>query len=498
MELLTEFKEHLKEIENLNHANAILYWDMQTVMPKNGIEAHIDSMTQLSNQSFKLWTSKATDEFLTKLAEPTNMSQLDDISKVMVKKLKEDFDRDKNIPPELVKRRTIVTSKSENEWKTAKYANDFETMIPYFEEIISIAKETASYTNPGEDPYDALLDHFEKGMDKEKIAKIFSQLRDGTVPLIEEIAKRAKFDDTRFNGEFQKIDQQKFANYLMNVIGYDLDSGVLGETEHPFSSGNAPFDVRITTHYHKEDIRPSAFSILHEGGHAIYEQHINKDLVGTTLNSGTSMGIHESQSRFYENIIGRNKNFWNIHYSKLQECFSQYQNISVDDFYKGINSVFPSLIRIEADELTYNMHVIIRFELEKALFDGTLAVKDLPTAWRDKMKAYLGVEPANNKEGVLQDVHWPAGLFGYFPSYTLGNIYGGQFLERLEKELGSIDDILVNNEISKITQWLTKNIHQYGKTKTPAEIIKDTCGATVDAAPIIKYYTTKYSQLYNL
>ncbi|OON93291.1 MAG: hypothetical protein ATN31_06630 [Candidatus Epulonipiscioides saccharophilum] len=500
MKLLKDFKAHLQQMNNFQHAASVLYWDMQTIMPKNGAQAHIEALTQLSDHSFKLWASEKTDNFLTKLSESSNFEQLDDISKIMVTKLKEDFDRDKNIPPELVSRRTTRTNQSEQAWKTAKNADDFETMVPYFQEIIDISKEIVSYTDPGKDPYDALLNNYEKGMDAESIATIFEQLRKGTVPIIEAIStKKAPFDESKVLAKFPKLEQQKFADYLMNVIGYDLDSGVLGETEHPFTAGDAPNDVRITTHYHEKDIRPAIFSVLHEGGHAIYEQHIDKRLIGTGLNTGTSMGIHESQSRFYENIIGRNKNFWANHYDKLKECFPYYNNnISLDDFYQSINTVNPSLIRIEADELTYNMHIIVRFELEKALFDGSLAVKDLPEVWREKMKAYLGVEPKSNKDGVLQDVHWPAGLFGYFPSYTLGNIYSGQFLEQFEKEICSMDTILANNEINKVTEWLAKNIHQYGKMKTPVEIIQDTCGGSVDPKAIIKYYTNKYTKIYNL
>ena len=210
------------------------------------------------------------------------------------------------------------------------------------------------------------------------------------------------------------------------------------------------------------------------------------------------MGIHESQSRFYENIIGRNKNFWAQHYGKVQEVFPSYQGIDLDAFYKGMNKVEPSLVRVEADELTYNLHVIVRFELERALFDGSLAVRDLPAAWHDKMKAYLGVAPQTHSEGVLQDIHWPSGMFGYFPSYALGNIYSGQFLMQLEKEMGSIDDLLKEGRIGDITKWLGTHIHQHGAMKTPMEIIQDTCGTGLCAAPMLKYYTDKYSKIYQL
>ena len=323
--------------------------------------------------------------------------------------------------------------------------------------------------------------------------------KEGAIYLIEAISKKDKVNQHIFNGHYPIHLQEKLSNYFLDVINFDFKSGCLSESEHPFTTGiNSPYDVRITTNYDINDIRISLFSVLHEGGHALYEQNINPKLVGTRLNTGTSMGIHESQSRFFENIIGRNISFWKKHYNKVCEILPSYSNISLDKFYKGINSVEPSLIRIDADELTYNLHVIIRFELEKALFSGNLEVKDLSTAWNDKMKEYLGIIPKDDTTGVLQDCHWYSGLFGYFPSYSLGNIYSGQFLSQIEKELGPIDYLIENDRLGDINNWLKVNIHQYGLMKSPTEIIKDSCNSSIDTKPIIKYYTNKYSNIYNL
>ena len=498
MQKLQEFKAYLKKIQSLQHAATLLHWDMECSMPKNGVEAHIASLTLLSSEAFKLSVASEMEEYIEALSKPEVFETLSAIDKKMVTLQKEAYDKSKHIPLVLQERLTELKSRAQHVWMTAKYEDDFDTMVPYFEEMVQLLKEKVQYTHPGQDAYDALLGSYEKGMTADKIAKVFEELKAGIIPLIQEIASKPVFDDSKCLGEYPKGQQQALSLYLLNVIGYNFDSGVLGESEHPFTLGSAPYDVRITTHYHEDDIRQSAFSILHEGGHALYEQHINPELVGTTLNDGTSMGIHESQSRFYENIIGRSEVFWQKHYSEIIRLFPQYETITQEAFYQSINKVGGSLIRVDADELTYNLHVIIRFELERALFDGSLAVKDLPQAWNEKMQAYLGVQPTSHKEGVLQDVHWPGGMFGYFPSYALGNIYSGQFLQKMEEELGRVEDLLQADQLEKITAWLSEHIHQYGKMKTPAEIIKDTCGTEVDAQPIIAYYKKKYSKLYGL
>lgn len=498
MKGIQAFREYTKKIEDMRHAAMIISWDMETKMPKNGAEAHIASLTLLSSESFKMMVADEMKGYLDELTTEESMSKLTAIDKKMIENMKESYDEVKNIPPELHTRLVEVQSRSQHAWKTAKHANDFETMIPYFEEMIALSKEVSRCIKPEQDPYDTLLDSYEKGMTAEKISRVFTELRDGIQPLIEAISKKPRYDDCKFKGEYSKEAQKALAHDILHVMGYNFDSGRLDESEHPFTIGDAPHDVRITTNYDVTDMRPSLFSVLHEGGHALYEQHINPLLVGTFLNRGTSMGIHESQSRFYENIIGRNKYFWENHYHQVVKRFPAYKDISLDAFYKSINSVEPSLIRVDADELTYNLHVIIRFELERALFDGTLSVKDLPQAWGDKMKAYLGVEPGCHKDGVLQDMHWPNGMFGYFPSYALGNIYSGQFLMQLEKERGSIDELLKEDKMGQITEWLEHHIHQHGGMKKPIEIIQDTCGTGLDAKPIIKYYTEKYTAIYGL
>ncbi|MBQ6632174.1 MAG: carboxypeptidase M32, partial [Romboutsia sp.] len=456
-------------------------------------------LTMLSSKAFELSVSDEMRDFLDNLTNPEIFNNLDSISKKMISECKKQYDDNKNIPPKLYSKYIQVVSQCEQDWQKAKSDNDFKSMIPYLNEIIELTKEMYSYSKPNVDTYNALLDDYEKGITENQLDVLFKELKEGTIPLIEAISKKDKVNQHIFKGYYPIHLQEKISNYFLNVINFDFNSGCLSQSEHPFTTDiNSPYDVRITTNYDINDIRSSLFSVLHEGGHALYEQHISPKLVGTRLNSGTSMGIHESQSRFYENIIGRNLSFWKKHYDKIGEILPSYSNISLDKFYKGINDVTPSLIRIDADELTYNLHVIIRFELEKALFSGDLNVNDLPTTWNDKMKKYLGVVPLDDTTGVLQDCHWYGGLFGYFPSYSLGNIYSGQFLSQIEKELGPIDYLIENDRLCDISNWLKVNIHQYGLMKSPTEIIKDSCNSVIDTKPIIKYYTDKYSKIYNL
>ncbi len=285
---------------------------------------------------------------------------------------------------------------------------------------------------------------------------------------------------------------------MLDYIGFDWDKGTVGETEHPFTMNFSSRDARITNHYYEKDALSAMFSAIHEGGHAIFEQQVNPDYDGTVAGSCCYMGIHESQSRFYENILGRNKNFWLPIYEKLGALLPQFQEISLEEFYQEINHVRNSFIRVDADEVTYCLHIIIRYEMEKAIFRDHVSVDELPDLWNAKMQEYLQITPQNDAQGILQDTHWSGGSFGYFPSYLLGSIYDGMFLDKIEEELGSIDDILKDGRIKEITKWLGEKIHQYGSTRTPKEVIKAVCGKEVSAEPLIRYFTEKYTEIYQL
>ena len=328
---------------------------------------------------------------------------------------------------------------------------------------------------------------------------VFGGLRDKLVPLSTAIAASPHQPDTSFlNQTFDKAAQKSFSLYILKQMGYDFESGRLDESAHPFATGLNPGDVRITTRYLENDVTSALFGTIHEGGHALYEQNIMPELTNTTLCTGTSMGIHESQSRFWENVIGRSRPFWERYFGELQKRFPGQLDVGVDQFYRGNNIVKPSLIRIEADELTYNLHIIIRYEMEKLIFNGGAKASDLPALWNDKYKEYLGIAPQTDAEGVLQDVHWSGGAFGYFPSYSLGNMYAAQFADTMEKELNGMWPLVGRGELLPIKEWLSERIYKYGKLRTPSELVMSVTGKPLDPQYLVDYLTKKYTDIYRL
>lgn len=332
------------------------------------------------------------------------------------------------------------------------------------------------------------------------IDKVFGELRDQLIPLVKEVTDSPHQPKTDFlYHNFPRANQEALSLEILKEIGYDFEAGRLDETVHPFAIGINPNDVRVTTKYNEKDFRVALFGTIHEGGHALYEQNISQELIGTPLASGTSMGIHESQSLFWEKFVGKNYGFWERNYKLLKKhSVGQFGDVSLEDFYFAINQAKQSLIRIESDELTYCLHIILRYELEKALMAGHITVAELPQIWNDKMEEYLGVRPSNDGEGVLQDVHWSFGAFGYFPSYALGYIYSAQIKEAMLKEVTNFDDLIRTGDFAPIRQWLTKNVHQHGKMKQPAEIIHSITGTGIDSKPLINYLTEKYRRLYKI
>ncbi len=348
--------------------------------------------------------------------------------------------------------------------------------------------------------YNALLDIYEPGTTTEKLDSLFGELRDAIVSLLDKIKQSGYTPDTKFfTKSFSKTSQEKFGKIIMDKMGYDYkNAGRIDESAHLFTTNFGNKDVRITNHYYENDFRSALFSFIHESGHGIYEQDIPDDLQGTLLGTGASMGIHESQSRFYENIIGRSKEFWKFFYPEALKMFPQFQGVDLDEFYDGINNVDPSLIRTEADELTYSLHVIIRYEIEKSLINGDVKVHDLPKVWNEKYKEYLGVEPKNDAEGVLQDMHWSDGSFGYFPSYALGNLYGAQFLNKMVQDIPNVFDEISKGNLSIVHNWLSDNIHKYGAVYKPVDLIKKVTGEELTAKYFIDYLNEKYISIYKL
>ncbi|WP_168122689.1 carboxypeptidase M32 [Paenibacillus sp. HB172176] len=497
--VLDSFKETIHKIAGYEEAVGLLYWDLRTGAPRKGMDTRSEVIGSLSGDMFKLSTSPELGEQLAALEAAEVFGELSEIEQRLVTETRKDYDRSVKIPPKLYQEYVVLASQSESKWEEAKEANDYAGFEPYLEKVIGYTQQFIDLWGAKETRYDTLLDQYEPGMTVRQLDDIFGGLREELVPLAAAIAASPHQPDTSFlKQSFDKSAQKSFSLYILEKMGFSFEAGRLDESVHPFATGLNPGDVRITTRYLENDVTSALFGTIHEGGHALYEQNIKKELIGTTLCTGTSMGIHESQSRFWENVIGRSRPFWNSCFGELQKRFPGQLDMPVDTFYRGNNTVAPSLIRIEADELTYNLHIIIRYEIEKLIFNEGAKASELPGIWNQKYKEYLGVVPGNDAEGVLQDVHWSGGAFGYFPSYSLGNMYAAQFADTLEREQPDMWDHVARGELLAIKDWLTERIYQYGKLRTPSELITSVTGKELDPAYLVRYLTKKYSDIYQL
>lgn len=476
-----------------------MYWDMRTGAPKKGIPARSEAVGTLSTELFNMSIS---DEMAKLLDELEN--EKDSLEPVLLKtfeEVKKQFNLSKNIPENEYREYVVLTSQAEATWEEAKELADFDMFLPYLEKIVAMTKKFIGYWGEKDgNPYNTLLDQYEPGMTTDIIDGVFAELKETIVPLVKKIQESDNQPDTSFLfKQFPKENQKAFSHEILKQLGYDFNAGRLDETVHPFAMGINIGDVRITTKYDEFDFRSAVFGTIHECGHALYEQNIDKKLEGLPVADGTSMGIHESQSLFYEQFVGHNENFWKYNFESLKgQSPKQFEGVALEDFLRAINVAKPSLIRIEADELTYSLHIMIRYEIEKGLFNGNYQVKDLPQIWDDKYEEYLGIRPENNGEGVLQDVHWAGGSFGYFPSYALGYMYAAQLKVAMLKDLPNFDELCETGEFDPILNWLTEHVHKFGKMKTPLEIIKDTTGEGLNAKYLADYLSEKYKKLYNL
>lgn len=497
-ETLKKFKDYLEVLSHYEHVVTQLQWDMQTQTPQKGYDNKVEVMTYFSSEAFKMQTAEEYGQMLNALSEEEVLKQLDEGMRVTVSRRKKSFEEDKRIPQEFYEEMVRANAHSEKAWEEAKEKGDFSIFAPHLQKMIDYSKQLVGYTKPDMDVYDAMLDMYEEGMDSETVDRLFTELKEGLVPLLKKIAAKPEPDTSKFKASYDISKQKEWCEFLLNYIGFDMGAGVMGESAHPFTTGFGPKDVRVTNHYSEKEPIDAMYSMIHEGGHGIFEQGVDARYENTDVEKIDFLGLHESQSRFYENILGRNINFWRPIYEKLGEYLPKYKEISLEDFYKEINHVVPSCIRTMADEVTYSLHIILRYELEKAIFREGVNAEELPQMWNDKMEELIGVRPQNDTEGILQDIHWAGGSFGYFPTYALGNIYDGMFLETITEELGDIDTILAEGRVKDITKWLHENIHQYGSLRTSKEVIEKVCGKEISAKPILKYFEKKYTKIYQL
>jgi carboxypeptidase Taq len=492
---LQELKNRLLEINNLTSAASLLHWDQATYMPPGGAAARGRQIATLQEIAHQKFTSPEIGELLAKLAAGSSDNTVDSS---LIRVTQKDYDRAVRIPAELMARIYQHQAASYEAWGKARPANDFKAVEPHLATNLVLSQEITSYFPEKEHIADPLIAEADYGMKATTVRSLFAELRQQLVPIVEAIASQPVPDTSCLHQHFPEDRQLDFTLQVIKQIGYDFDKGRQDKTLHPFMTKFSLGDVRITTRVRENDLSEGIFSTVHETGHALYEQGISPEFEGTPLAHGTSAGVHESQSRLWENLVGRSYNFWQYFYPQLQQVFpEQLGDVDLDTFYRAINKVGRSLIRTDADEVTYNLHVMIRFELELQMLEGKLAIKDLPAAWNSAYQNDLGVTPQNDSEGVLQDVHWFVGsIGGMFQGYTLGNIMSAQFYQAALKAHPEIPQHIQQGQFSTLHDWLKTNIYQYGSQYTAAEIVERATGSPLTIEPFINYLRSKYTSLY--
>jgi carboxypeptidase Taq len=455
-----------------------------------------EQLAWLSGQIHRKETDTVVKELLEELKGYT---PADDQEKALIRLGERVYRQAVAMPEEYVMEKTRHHSQAQNAWVKARENNDFEAFKPYLEKNMEYARRDAEYLGYEDHPYNALLDLYEPGMTVSEVQALFTPLGEYLSGLVKRIGEKEQVQHDFLSRSCAVDKQEKLGKEILKVIGYDFSRGRLDATAHPFTSGLGPSDTRVTTRYDEFEFTSNLFSVIHEGGHGLYELGIDPNIAETFLGEGTSLGIHESQSRLWENLLGRSRAFCNGTLPLFKDYFPQaFGDIDEETFYRGINRVKPSLIRVEADEVTYTLHVILRFNLELALLDGSLAVKDLPEAWKSESKKLLGIEPSSAAEGVLQDVHWSHGLIGYFPTYGLGNLYGAQFLNSMKKDLPNLDSLLQERRCEAPLNWLRDKIHRHGSVYTATELCRRVTGEELDYRYFTDYLEKKYSEIYGV
>jgi carboxypeptidase Taq len=498
--MVTELKRRLLEISDLHASAALLSWDEATYMPTGGANARGRQGSTLRRLAHEQFVDPALGRLIDALGSHAENLPPDADDASLIRVARRDFEKAIKLPADYVARVNAHGSASYNAWTRARPANDFTAMIPYLEKTLDLSREYASYFAPYDHVADPMIDDADEGMTTARIRTLFAELRGQLVPMVRAIADQPVTDDGCLHARFPEAAQLEFGLAVAKRFGYDLARGRLDKTHHPFCTKFAAGDVRITTRVRENDLGDALFSTLHETGHALYEQGVDAALEGTPLGYGASSGVHESQSRLWENVVARSRGFWAHYYPALQRTFAdQLGGVALDTFYRAINKVERSLIRTDADEVTYNLHIMLRFDLELKLLEDRLRVKDLPEAWRAAMQSDLGVAPPNNRDGCLQDVHWYSGAIGGgFQSYTIGNILSAQFYEAATKAKPDIPRQIEQGEFSTLHVWLRDHIYRHGRKFKPTDLVERATGAAMSMAPYLAYLRGKYGQIYRL
>ncbi|MFI4861214.1 MAG: carboxypeptidase M32 [Phycisphaerales bacterium JB063] len=494
---------HVKEASLLSSTGSLLGWDQEALMPKGGVEHRARQLAQLARMTHQMGTDPRIEGWLSDCEADTSITaEPTSVAAVNVREVREAYEKATKLPETLVVEISQTTSKAKHVWADARKANDFAAFKPWLEKIVKLNLQKAECYGwdeaGGGEPWDALADNFESGMTAAHVSAVFEPLRDRLVTLLDEIRGSSAGPSNAFNELKLPIEQQKaFVTDVARAIGFDFDRGRLDTSTHPFCSGTHCNDIRLTTRFHEDNVNDALGSTMHECGHGIYEQGLLEAHIGTPMGESVGLSIHESQSRMWENQVGRSRAFWRWCYPKLAEHFGDaVGGISEDDVYGGANIVSAGLIRVEADEATYNMHIMIRFEIERALLKGDLSAGDLPEAWNAKYREYLGVEVPDDARGCMQDIHWAMGAMGYFPTYTMGNLYAAQLFEQAKQELGDLDAMFAEGLFTPLRTWLNQNIHAHGKRYKSAALCEKVTGKPLSADPLMRHLEEKLRPLY--
>lgn len=495
-----ELIERSKEVTLIASCAGMLSWDEQTYMPRAAARYRAEQAAYLAGLAHKKSVDPKIGEFLS-MAENSPLSQ-DEFSDsgANLRELRRDYDKSVKIPQKLVEEYARTVSIALGIWTEARKESNFPKFLPQLEKIIKLNLEIANCLDSKKEPYDTLLDNYEPGASSESIAKIFDGFRKELVELVAAIKDSPLKPNVSILEREYPVDRQAmFGQSAAAAIGYDFQAGRLDISAHPFTTGLGPGDTRITTRYNPRHFGQAFFGTVHEAGHAIYDQGLEREHFGTPRGDSVSLGIHESQSRMWENLIGRSRPFWKHFFPRAQQMFPEVlADVSFDDFYFAINDVRPSLVRVEADEVTYNLHILLRFETEYAFLRGDLAPKDIPGVWNEKFRKYFGIVPPDDGQGCLQDIHWAHGLIGYFPTYTLGNLYAAQFLAKAKETIRNLDEQIAVGNFAELLQWLRKNIHCHGKRYRAEKLVEVVTGKKLDHRFAIDYLKNKYTELYKL
>ncbi|MFK7845898.1 MAG: carboxypeptidase M32 [Rhodothermales bacterium] len=490
-------KTSLGQVKDLETSANLLEWDQETYMPEGAAGARAHQIATLRKLAHELFTRDEMGELLEAAGQELNGADPLSTEAALVRVAGRDFERALKLPAELVADFARAVSHGKNAWKEARESDTFATFAPHLQTLVDLNIQKAEAYGYTDKIYDAMLDQYEPGMKTAEVESVFADLREQLVPIVQQIQAASQPADPFLHIKYDHQKQWDFGLDVIRDFGYNFKCGRQDVSAHPFTTSFSITDVRLTTRVNEHFFPTALFGTLHEAGHGLYEQGVALELDRTPLAEGTSLGMHESQSRLWENLVGRSKPFWEHYYPKLQRIFpDQLKAISLDTFYPALNKVNPSLIRVEADEVTYNLHIMLRFEIENALVDGKVKVNDLPELWRTKMGEYLGVTPENDADGVLQDIHWSLGVFGYFPTYALGNLMSTQLFDQASKDLPNLDDQMRNGQFAELLSWLQTNIHQYGRKLEAGEILERVTGERLNSESWLRYVKQKYSAIY--